>query len=296
MTKLVTERTERVLASAKLPLDSKSLMVPDDHPCMDAEQRVITAAFKEAFGTQAAESTLKVAIDKNGERQIYEPCIITKDNKVVIEWGGKIYPIPSNATFSSGRCLVVVEDGDAEYALKARILSIKKEDAKTKVQLAWATCPPADKADFLARAWSKGTIVEILSLAFATIYKLSELVGQHQVHGFYMGGFDKYVLILSDGRHLRANTALQNKLADYEEMGIEVSPDSPARLTVEPSKGKTHAGYDIHPVTLTSYRNLDLPVFDFGSTSSSFSDNYKTATDDKVVASDNLDYLDAVPF
>ena len=267
--KLITERTESILSRATLPDGAKSFLVPDSHGCMDKEQQEITSAFKAAFGTEAAESTFKVAIDKKGERQIYEPCVMAKDGKVVIDWGGKTYPL-GTVEFSAISCLVKVEIDDSEYTLKVRTINVKKEDAKGKVQIAWASCTtPIEKMEFLNKAWAKGTIVEILAQAFPTVHKLSEVVGQHVVNSYYMGGFDKYVLVLADGRNVRANTALQLKLAGYEEMGIEVSPECPAQLTVEPSKGKTSTGFDIFPVTLVSHRNIDLPVFDFGFSSGS---------------------------
>lgn len=262
--KLLTERTESILSKATLPAGSTSFNVPDSHSCMDTEQLLVLSDFKSIFGTTSADSTFKVTIDKKGERHIYEPSVMAKDGKVVIEWGGKTYPLPEGIAFSSGRCLATFEVDETEYALKVRVLPIKKEDAKTKLQTAWATCAPNDKSDFLGKQWSKGTIADILAQAYPTIYKLGEVIGEHKVYSYYMGSFDKYVLVLEDGRHVRANTSLQNKLASYEEMVIEVSESAPAMLTVEKSTSKTSTGFAIYPTTLVSYRNIDLPVFDFG--------------------------------
>ena len=50
--------------SANLGKDVKSLLVPDNHACMDEEQQYITNVFKAAFGCEAAEDTFKIAIDK----------------------------------------------------------------------------------------------------------------------------------------------------------------------------------------------------------------------------------------
>lgn len=267
---LVTERTESILSSATLPEGSKSFFVPDNHGCFDDEQRYITNVFKTAFGTQAAESTLKIAIDKKGERHIYEPSVMAKDGKIVIDWGGKTYPLPSAAKFQSGSCSLTVEIEEVEYSLRVRVLPIKKEDAISSTQIAWSQLELSKKSDYLAKAWAKGTIVELLAQAFPTICKLSEAIGTHEVIGFKMGTgqYPKYLLELSDKRVIRANTALHEKLSGYEAMGIEVSPACPAKLTVGKCSGQTSSGFDIYPTTLVSFQNANLPVFDFGFASS----------------------------
>lgn len=261
--RLYTERTYTLLMSAKLPAGAKSFRVPDTHPCFDQEQQELTAAYKAAFGADEATSTFKIAINKEGERAIYEPSILNKDGRIVTEWGSEYYALPDGASFSAGKCVVDIEVDDIEYSLKVRVIPIKKEDAKSKVQQAWAVCGKDDKVDFLAKAWAKGTITDIMAQSYPDIHKISEIVGTHDVIGFKMGSFDKYVFQLADKRWVRANTSVQNKLTSYEEMGIVVSPEEPARITVEPSTSQTSTGHPIYPVTMVSHRNVDLPVFDF---------------------------------
>lgn len=260
---LYTERTYTILMGAKLPEGATSLRIPDSALCFDAAQQALTSAYKAAFGATEAKSTFKVAISKKGERNIYEPAVINKNGAVTIEWGNEFYPVPNDASFSSGKCIIEVESGGVEYRLKVRIPTIKKEDAKSKVQLEWASCPADAKADFLAKAWKRGTILDILATAYPDILKLAEVVGTHDVVGYSMGSFEKYVLELADGRLVRANTSLQNKLAYYSEMGISVTPEEPAKLTVETSTAKTTTGHSIYPTTMVSFRNVNLPVFDF---------------------------------
>ena len=287
--KLITERTESILMGANLGKDVKSLLVPDNHSCMDDEQQNITNTFKAAFGCEAAEATFKIAIDKKDERHVYEPSVMAKDGKVVIDWGGKTYPVPSNTKFQGGRCLLTVEIEEVEYSLRVRVIPAKKEDCKTKTQLAWLACEVAGKSDFLNNVWSKGTIVEILAQAYPTISKLSECIGTHEVVGYKMGTgqYPKFLLELSDKRVVRANTALHEKLSGYDAMGIEVSPECPAQLTVGKCSGQTSSGFDIYPTVLVSHRNVNLPVYDFGFAS--------VATSDKVTEVDAYDFSN-VPF
>jgi hypothetical protein len=265
---MLTERTSSILTSATLPANAKSFMVPDDHKCFDQQQSDIINSYKAAFGTQDATSTFKLGTSKVGERAIYEPSVISKDGKLVIDWGGQTFPIPTTATFASGSCTMVVEVDDVAYSLKVRVLLIKNEDLKpgaTKTQTDWANCKAESKVDFLSRAYAKGTLAEITASSFDTVYKLADVVGTHDVIAFKMGHFGKYILQLADKRWVRANSSLQDKLATYETMGVEVSPACPARLTVSPAKEKkTSTGFNIHPVTLVSFRNIDLPVFSFG--------------------------------
>lgn len=264
--KIITERTESILSKAKLPDGTKSLLVPDNHPCMDEEQKYITNTFKAAFGAQAADATFKVAIDKKGERRIYEPSVLSKDGKIVIDWGGKTFSIPTTAKFLGGTCTLEVEIEGVEYSLRVRVLPIEKKDAKGKTQMAWATVETAKKGDFLVKEWAKGTIVELLAESYPTICKLAEIIGTHQVVGYKMGTGDypKYLLTLADKRVVRANTALHEKLVGYAAMEIEVSPECPAQLTVGTSTSETSSGFAIYPTTLISHRNVDLPVYDFG--------------------------------
>ena len=286
---LITERTEAILMSANLGKDVKSLLILDNHPCMDDEQKCITNTFKTAFGTQEAEFTFKIAIDKKDERHVYEPSVMAKDGKVVIDWGGKSYPL-GKVDFSAIRCMVTVEIDSVEYSLRVRVLPIKKEDAKGVVQTAWSNCStPVEKMEFLSKAWSKGTIAEILAQAYPTISKLAECIGTHEVIGYKMGTgqYPKYLLELSDKRIVRANTALHEKLSGYDAMGIEVSPECPAQLTVGKCSGQTSSGFDIYPTTLVSHRNVNLPVYDFGFAS--------VATSDKVAEVDAYDFS-KVPF
>lgn len=262
--KLITERTEVALTSAKLPADTKSLKVPDSHTCFDKEQQDILKAYKDAFGVKS-ESTFKIAINKNDEQVIYSPSIVSKDSGLVIEWGGEYFPLPEDVKFSASSLLATVKVGKERYSLKVRVTPIEKDKAQTALQKKWAACPAAKKEELLSDAWDDGVIHELVAPALPDRVKLGAIIGTHDVIGFRMGGgkFAKYELQLADGRWVNANSSLNNKLGEYEAEGVEVSPSKPAQLTVSPSKSE-HNGHPIYPTSLVSYRNLDLPVFDFG--------------------------------
>jgi hypothetical protein len=120
-----------------------------------------------------------------------------------------------------------------------------------------------DRGGFLNKVWKSGAIVELLAEGYPTVLKLSEVpAGVYEVTEYKMGGFDKYIIKTEKG-WVRANTSLQNKLADYDDLGVVVSADKPAKLTVEESTATTSKGYPIIPVRLTSFANSSLPVFDF---------------------------------
>lgn len=263
--KLITERTEALLKAANLgPV--KSLYVPDNHPIYDQEQLDLFEIYKTAFGCQAAQSTFKIAHNKDDERVVYEPSVVARDGVLLLDWGGEVYPLPVDCFFKAGRCTLAVDVGDQTLELKVRVYPIKKEELSsdaTATQKQWASASKDDKIDMLSRIWAKGTIHEIVASGAETVCKLADCLGTWQVVGFKMGAFDKYVLKLADGRWVRANTALQNKLADYEEAGVEVSPEQPATLTVADSEKLTSQGHKIYKTTLLSAKNAEIPVFDF---------------------------------
>lgn len=256
---ILTETTETVLLSAKLAEGTTSFNVPDDSGCFNPEQLDIFHEAKYAFGCEAAKTTFKIVV-KNGERSIYEPSVMNKDGVVCVQWGELFVPVGLTAEFDGYTGLLTAE----YYSLKVRVLNIKPEEAKTDTQKAYSKLAKDARGSFLNKAWKNGTIIELLAEGFPNVKKLSEVaVGVHSVVEYKMGGFDKYILKLADGTWLRANTSLQNKLADYDEMEVIVSKDQPAKLTVEVSTAVTSKGYPIIPVRLTSYKNSNIPQFDF---------------------------------
>lgn len=261
---LITERSYQVLSTANIG-DAKSLLVPDDSKAFDDAQQVQTALMKSAFGASAATHTFKI-VDKDGERNIYSPSVVAKDNLVCVEWGGEYFPVDPKAVTFDGSKAELHSNLDVEglSALKVRIKMIKPDEAKTKVTKAFAALAKDDRGMFLSKAWANGSIVELLMEAYPTVTKLKELpVGKYEVVEFKMGGFDKYILRLADGTWVRANTAIQDKLASYTEMEIAVTAEEPALLTVGTSTRKTTTGHPIIPVELVSFRNVNLPVFTF---------------------------------
>lgn len=261
---LITGKTYQVLSAAKI---DKATLVPDDHKAFDKEQQEVTANYKVIFGCQEATSTFKL-VDKDGERAIYYPSVLNKDNKVMIEWGGKYFPLPDKAKFDAANGEFYVIDGQGEdaetYTLKARIAYITPETAKTKTQKEYSLLPKDQRASYLAKAYDKGVLFHLLSEGFPNVLKLSEVKpGTYKVVQYKMNRFDKYELKLEDGTWIRSNTAICNKIEMFEEFGIAVSYDAPATLLLEPSKGKTQTGYDIYPVTLTPFKPMSVPVFDF---------------------------------
>ena len=256
---LLTETTETVLLSAKLPEGTSNFPVPDDAGCFNDEQKAITETAKAAFGCQDATSTFKVVV-KNGERNIYEPSVMNKDGVISVQWGGLFVPLTGNADFSGYTGTVEVED----IKLKVRILTFTDETAKTDTQKAYQKLAKEARGEFLNKAWKKGTIIDLLAEGYPEVLKLSQVEpGTYAVNEYKMGGFGKYILKLADGRWLRANTSLQNKLAEYNQMGVQVTSAEPAKLTVEPSTATTSKGYPIFPVRLTSFHNSNIPTFDF---------------------------------
>lgn len=264
--RLLSEATETVLLQARLPEGTTTLQVPDDHACFNDEQKVITTLGKTLFNVIAATSTFKL-VEKNGERNIYEPSVMNKDGVISVQWGDQFVPVDRKVVIFDGyaNTVTVEDEGGVEVVLKVRTLNIKPEDAKTDVQKAYAKLAKDDRGAFLNKAWKSGTIVELLASGYPTVLKLSDLEpGVYAVTEYKMGSFDKYILLTEKG-WVRANTSLQNKLADYDDMSVQVNEERPAQLTVEPSTAKTSKGYDIIPVRLTSFANVSLPVFDFSS-------------------------------
>jgi hypothetical protein len=259
----LTERSHTILMSAKLG-DKSSMYVPDDSGAFDQEQQDLTRAAKEAYGCTNAVQTFKIA-DKDEERNIYEPSVIAKDNKIMIEWGGEYTEVdPTMVIFDGYKPNLSSKSNDEVQPLKVRIRTIKPDEAKSKVQKAFSLLAKDDRGAFLNKAWSNGTIVELLMEGYPTVTKLKEVpAGKYEVVEFKMGGFDKYILRLADGTWIRANTAIQDKLSGYEMMDIKVSVDEPALLTVGVSTRTTSTGHPIIPVDLVSFRNVNLPVFDF---------------------------------
>lgn len=262
---LITERSYQVLATANIG-DAKSMLVPDDSKAFDEEQQAITKAMKAFFGASAATHTFKI-VDKDGERNIYSPSVVTKDNLVCVEWGGEYFPVDPKAVTFDGSKAELHSNVDLDYPvppLKVRIKMIKPEEAKTKVTKAFAALAKDDRGMFLSKAWANGSIVELLMEAYPTVTKLKDIpTGKYEVVEFKMGGFDKYILRLANGTWVRANTAIQDKLASYTEMEIAVTAEEPALLTVGTSTRKTTTGHPIIPVELVSFRNVNLPVFTF---------------------------------
>lgn len=256
---LYTEATETILLSAKLPEGTTTFNVPDDMACFDDEQKAITHTAKEAFGCEAAKTTFKVVV-KNGERNIYEPSVMNKDGVISVQWGELFTPVSKDTEFDGYTGLLT----SGSFSLKVRILNIKLEEAKNETQKAYAKLAKDARGGFLNKAWKNGTIIELLAEGFPTVKKLSEMpAGVYEVVEYKMGGFDKYILRLADGTWLRANTSLQNKLMDYDDLSVVVSKDQPAKLTIEVSTASTSKGYPIIPVRLTSYKNSNIPQFDF---------------------------------
>lgn len=264
MSHLFTEATETVLLSAKLPEGTTSYQVPDDSGCFSQEQKTITTNAKVLFGATGAKTTFKV-VEKNGERNIYEPSVMNKDGAIVIQWGETFVSLDIKLfTFDGYTKTLTAGDDGREVSLKVRVLTFKPEDAKTDTQKSYAKLTKDQQGAFLNTCWKKGTIVELLAEGYPTVVKLSEVVpGCYKVTQYKMGGFDKYILQLQDGRWLRANTSLQNKLMDYSDLQVEVSVAKPATLLVEPSTTNTSKGYPIIPVRLTSFANTNIPAFDF---------------------------------
>lgn len=259
---LHTEATETILLSAKLPEGTSAFNVPDDMGCFDQEQQNITSAAKEAFGCQEAKTTFKVVV-KNGERNIYEPSVMNKDGAISVQWGDLFVPVDKANTEFDGYTGLLTS---GSYSLKVRVLNIKPEEAKTDTQKAYSKLAKDARGGFLNKAWKNGTIIELLAEGFPTVKKLSEVEpGTYDVVEYKMGGFDKYILKLANGTWLRANTSLQSKLADYDDMGVKVSKEEPAKLTIEVSTATTSKGYPIFPVRLISFKNSSIPVFDFTS-------------------------------
>lgn len=264
MSKLFTEATETVLLSAKLPEGTTNFQVPDITPCFNAEQQAITANAKVLFGTTEAKSTFKV-VEKNGERNIYEPSVMNKDGVISVQWGELFVPVDRSAvTFDGYAKTVTLGDDGNEVSLKVRVLTFKPEDAKTDTQKAYAKLAKDQQGAFLNTAWKKGTIIDLLAEGYPTVIKLSEVIpGTYKVVEYKMGSFDKYILKLENGSWVRANTSLQNKLADYDELGVKVNSETPATLLVEVSTATTSKGYPIIPCRLTSFANSNVPQFDF---------------------------------
>lgn len=266
--KLSTERTLAILSAAKLPKGQTGFKVPDTAACFDREQQMITKQYKDAFGCSEASYTFKI-VEKDNERAIYEPAVINKGGVISVEWGDVTVPLVAKARYSpmSNTVYIILGEGEdsEEYSLRVRTINIKPEEAKTKVQKEFSLLPRESKAEYLQKAWEKGTIVQLLSEGFPEILKLSELkAGEYKIVDYRMNRFDKYEAKLADGRWIRTNTAMGTKFAIYQDMGVEVSPEEPATFTLGVSVSKTATGYAIYPTTLISYRNADIPVFDFG--------------------------------
>lgn len=262
--KLFTENTESVLSEATLPEGTTSFLVPDDMSCFNDEQKAITIKAKTLFGCTEAKATFKV-VDKNGERNIYEPSVMNKDGAISVQWGELFVPVNTKAGTFDGytKTLTLGDDGN-EASLKVRVLTFKPEDAKTETQKAYSKLTKEQQGAFLNTAWKKGTIVELLAEGYPTVLKLSQMKpGVYSVTSYKMGGFEKYILQVADGTWVRANTSLQNKLADYDELGVEVSSVKPAKLTIDVSTATTSKGYPIIPCRLVSYANASVPTFDF---------------------------------
>ncbi len=286
MPSIITGSTYETLANAKI---SKPTLVSDDHPALAQDQKDLLAEYKAAFGCQEAESTFKL-IDKDGERAIYYPSVIRKGTEMVIEWGGKTFPLPPNAKFDAGIPELYVIKGTGEeaetYNLKVRVAYIKPEDATTKTQKEYSLLPKDQRASFLTKAWDKGTLVHLLAEGFPTVLKLGEVgAGEYKVVETKMNRFDKYELKLDDGRWIRSNTAIYEKLELFKELNIEVSEKAPATLTIEPSTKKTQTGYDIYPVSFKPFKSASIPVFDFSS-----------APDDSTAKDNPLTPEEAIPF
>ena len=293
MTKLATERTIAILSGAKLPLDQKNLKVPDTAGCFDQEQQLLTQAYKDVFNCTEASSTFKIS-EKEGERVVYEPSVINNLGTISVEWGDKIVPLVSTARYSpmSNTVYVIVGNGEeaVEYSLKVRVIVLKPEDAKTKVQKEYALLPRESRAEYLQKAWEKGTMVQLLSEGFPDVLKLGDLpAGKYEIVEYRMNRFDTYEVKLEDGRWLRTNTVMGQKLAGYQEMGIAVSVEEPALLSLGVSTSKTAQGHSIYPTTLVSFKNVNIPVFDFGS----LMDNGKK---DPLTPQDEAYDLSNIPF
>ncbi len=262
--RLLTETIETVLMSARLPEGTTTLLVADDLGCFDETQKASLLTSKAQYGCGAATSTFKV-VEKNGERAIYEPSVMNKDGVISVQWGDLFVPVDKKTVeFDGYKCQVTVtSDNGKETSLKVRVLNIKPEDAKNDTQKAYAKLTKEDRGAFLNKVWKSGTIVDLLAEGYPVVLKLSEVpAGSYKVTEFKMGGFEKYIIKTEKG-WVRANTSLQNKLADYDDLGVEVSAERPALLTVEVSTATTSKGYPIIPVRLTSFANVNLPVFDF---------------------------------
>lgn len=259
----ITERTETVLSQALIG-DQTSFYVPDDSGIFDEEQQALTVSMKALFGASAATKTFKI-VDKDGERSIYSPSVVSKDGIISVEWGGEFFPVdPKAVSFDGYRQELSTLQDVPSFPLKVRVKLIKPEDAKTKVTKAYAALSKDDRGSFLNKAWANGTIVELLTEAYPTVTKLKEVpVGKYEVVEYKMGGFEKYLLRLDNGLWVRANSAIQDKLVSYEEMGIPVTSEEPALLTVGKSTRFTATGHPIIPVELVSFRNVNLPIFDF---------------------------------
>lgn len=261
--KLFTEATETVLLGARLPEGTTSFQVPDNMPCFNAEQMSITTNAKALYGATEAKSTFKL-VEKNGERNIYEPSVMNKDGVISVQWGEMFIPVDKAAVTFDGYAGTITAGDEEAVSLKVRILNIKPEDAKTETQKTYSKLAKDQRGAFLNTAWKKGTIVELLAEGYPTVLKLSDVkAGVYKAVAFKMGGFDKYIIQLEDGCWLRANTSLQGKLADYDELGVVVSKEKPATLTIDESTATTSKGYPIFPVRLTSFANSNIEVFDF---------------------------------
>jgi hypothetical protein len=264
---LVLEYTHEMLMVCNLG-EGKRINIPDNHAIYerDTQQKELLDRYKTFYELpETANNALKVVVNDEGKRNIYTPSIVAKDGLLVVEWGGKYYPLVEHARFdASNQSIYVMDDQENELPLRVRVRNIKPADAKNKTEQAYAAADKDKRVSILQKLWDSSKLTELVSEAFDDIHKLSDMEsGDYDVVGYKMGGFSKYIIQLSTGQWVRSNTAITEKLEEYELMGVEVSLDAPARLTIGVSTKTTAQGHPIIPTKMVAFRNKDIPVFTF---------------------------------
>ena len=143
---LLTERSQVILMAANMG-DKSVYYVPNDAACFDTEQQDIITLAQSAYGITGAANTFKV-VEKDGERNIYQPSALSKDGKILIQWGDTFHAVDPTKVMFDGYKAELSPVSDLPFALKVRTAIIKPEDAKTKVTKAYAALARTQRLSF----------------------------------------------------------------------------------------------------------------------------------------------------
>ena len=271
----LTATTVSVLEKANINVDTN---IPNDHPCFDQEQLQVWATLADALGIDFEQTgyTVRVVLGTQ-KRNIFTPYVGSNGKEACIFWGNVEKPL---SELDPAKVDVSIEGSkiprmyfmtleSEEVAGFSLMISKAKEDSPAHIK-EYHAGNIDEKLKTLRLAYRKGKLQTFLATKFTPAIKLSALENTEvTVIGYTRNSWGNYELAIEDGRVVRANTKLNNKLATNP----EITKEKPATLTVGGSYDSN--GYTVFEVELETALDKELPVFDFGT-------SYETHNEDEL--------------